>query len=107
VRAFAAGVVTTGAGLIEQELAPDTGRAEVLPDSPCLAQLVDEQQPEAAWGFGVGREHARCQARAWVGDGDSNSIIERRHLHGQRSARADVCVDHAVGNELTDEERSI
>ena len=31
-----------GRGLIEQDLAPDTGRAEVLPDSPCLAELVDE-----------------------------------------------------------------
>jgi hypothetical protein len=49
-------------GLSEQELAPDAGRAEVLPDSPCLAELVDEQQPEAAWGFRVGREHARGQA---------------------------------------------
>lgn len=49
------------AGLIEQELAPDTSGAGVLPDSPCLAELVDEQQTEAAWGFGVSREKARCQ----------------------------------------------
>jgi hypothetical protein len=49
-------------GLIEQQLAPDTSGAEVLPDSPCLAELVDEQQAEAAWGFGVRREQARCKA---------------------------------------------
>lgn len=51
-----------GLGLVEQELAPDTGRAEVLPGSPCLAKLVDDEQPEAAWGLVVRREHARSQA---------------------------------------------
>ena len=63
VGAFAAGVVTNkDGGLIEQQLAPDTSGAEVVPDAPCLAELVDEHQPEPAWGFGVTREHARSQA---------------------------------------------
>jgi hypothetical protein len=53
---------TGGLGLIEQELAPNTGRADVLPGSPCLAKRVDDEQPEAAWGLGVRREHARSQA---------------------------------------------
>jgi hypothetical protein len=51
-----------GLGLVEQELAPDTGKAEVLPGSPRLAKRIDDQQPEAAWGFGVRRKHARSQA---------------------------------------------
>ena len=45
--------------MVEQELAPDTGRAEVLRGSPCLAERVDEQQPEAACGFGVRWQHPR------------------------------------------------
>ena len=50
-----------GGGLIEQQLAPDTSTVELVPDSPRLAELVDEHQPEAARGFGVTREHARSQ----------------------------------------------
>ena len=51
-----------GRELIEHELAPDTRRAEAVKDSPCLAELVDEQQPEAASALRVRREDARSQA---------------------------------------------
>ena len=55
-------MVTNESAIVEQELAPDTRRAEVLRDSPRLAELVYEQQPEAAWGFRIRREQARSQA---------------------------------------------
>lgn len=69
--------------------------------------MAHETQPEPSGHVGIGRADPRLEVRARVDDGDPQVVIVRGQLRQDRSVGANLSVNHAVGDELADDQRQL
>ena len=93
---------------VERDLAPDArAPGAVAFDSPGRGQIVDDLQAKPTGGSVVGLPDVGYEVRPGIGHGDPQPVLQCRALDGEDLGWAHVCVEHAVGHQLADDQRSI